>query len=183
MQGIEVKASSSGKVSKTSLLKGILSSPIFLILFILASIGYYFLIKYIITLSNQGLALVTVPVVMLYLVSVSAGLLLTISIYSVNLSLKYSVRGVSEGGASVITTFLGSLVSSCGCSAPILGEILYALGANAIGVSGALSFVSSNQYLLLGIIVLINLGLIYYSLSRLSQECKITKNGRISTRK
>lgn len=162
--------------------KSIFSSPFSLVLLATASIAYYYFIRYIIRISGSGLALVTAPIYLIYLTVVTSGLLLTISIYSLHLSLKSMASEVSEGAASVVTVFIGSLVSSCGCSAPILGTILYGIGFDSVGVSGILSFVGSNQYLLLGIISLANLLLIYYSLGKLSGECKL-KNGRIVPRK
>lgn len=144
--------------------------------------AYYYFILYIIRISNSGLVLITAPIYLIYLTVATSAVLLTVSIYSLRLSLKNMASDVSEGAASIVTVFIGSLVSSCACTAPILGTILYGIGFDSLGVSGALSFVGSNQYLLLGIVSLANLFLIYYSLGKLSGACRL-RNGRIAPKK
>lgn len=160
-------------------MKGILLSPAFVVFLIIAAIIYYLFIKYIITISSQGIFLVTVPTFLLYLLAASSALLLTISAYSIHISYKYSVMGIEDGAASAVTTFIGGLVTSCGCSAPILAVILYGLGVNVIGVGSALTFLSVNQDWLLGIVVIVNLLLMYYSLGKVSSGCRMGKSGKI----
>lgn len=151
----------------------------FLLFLIAAWIIYYLFIKYMITISSQGIFLVTVPTYLLYILSFTSALLLAISAYSIHLSFKYRVLGLEEGAASAVTTFIGSLVTSCGCSAPILAVILYGLGVNAIGVSSSITFIAVNQDWLLGIVALVNIGLAYYSLGKVSKGCRIGKDRKI----
>jgi hypothetical protein len=163
-------------------LTGILTSPIFLVFLIVVAVIYYFFIKYIITISSQGLFLITVPTYLLYFLSASSALLLTTSAYSIHLSYKYRIMGIEDGAASAVTTFIGGLVTSCGCSAPILSVILYGVGVNVIGVSSAITFLAVNQDWLLGIVIILNLLLMYYSLGKVSSGCKIGRNGKITTK-
>ncbi len=154
-------------------------SPPLIALFIAGAILYYFLIEYVITISSQGIFLITMPLYLLYSVSVSSALLLTISAYSILLSRKYGMMGLENGTASAVTTLAGGLVTSCGCSAPILGTILYLLGANAIGVSGTITFVATNQEGLMAAVILANILLAYYSLGRLAKGCSIDPAGNV----
>lgn len=165
------------------ILREILTSPAYLILLIIFGVLYYFFIKYIVTVSSQGIFLVTIPTYLLYVLSASSALLLTVSAYSIHLSYKYSFLGIEDGAASAVTTFIGGLVTSCGCSAPLLAVILYGIGVNAIGVSSAMTFIAVNQYWFLGVVVLANLVLMYYSLGKVSSGCTITTKGKIKPKK
>ncbi len=148
-------------------LKRIFSSPIMVLAFAVIAILYYFLIHFLITISSHGLFLITLPSYFIYMLSLTSSLLMTISIYQIHISLKNRILAVGEGATSAITTIAGGLITSCGCSSPILSTILYGIGVNIIGVSGAISFVASNQEWLIGIAILANLILSYYSLGKL----------------
>lgn len=167
---------------RLAILKDILKTPVFLAILIVSCIAYFFFIRYMIAISSEGLVLVTVPIYLLYLVAITSGLLLTASLYSLRLSFGYRIMGAGSGIVSIATSFIGGLLSSCACSAPILGVIMYDIGFNALGVSSAISFVSANQYPLLSAVILVNLALLYYSLGKTSSSCTI-KNGRILLRK
>lgn len=164
---------------RLSVLREILLSPTLFALLIAMAVVYYLFIKYIITVSSHGVFFVVVPTYILYLLSVTSALLLTVSAYTINLSFRYSTLGIEDGLASAATTFIGSLVTSCGCSAPILAVILYGLGVNAIGVSSAITFIAVNQVWLLTAVILLNLILVYYSLGKVSKGCSIDKSGKI----
>lgn len=170
--------SRTARPGKLSVLRDIFRSPAFIAVFVAIAVVYYLIIKYVITISSRGIFLVSVPIYLLYILSVTSSLLLTCSLYEIHLSYKYRVLAVGDGAASVITTFAGSLVTSCGCSAPLLATILYGLGANVIGVSGAIAFIAVNEAWLLGIVVAVNLILVYHSLGKISRGCVIRK-GRI----
>ncbi|HUB92410.1 MAG TPA: hypothetical protein VL945_00450 [Candidatus Saccharimonadales bacterium] len=179
---IEVPSPKPTRPGRLLILKNAVTSPAFLILLVVAAAVYYLFIKYMITISSQGVFLVTAPWYLLYILSATSALLLTVSAYSIHISLKYSLMGLEDGAASAVTTFIGSLVTSCGCSAPILAVILYGIGVNAIGVSGAITFIAVNQAWLLGAVSLVNLLLTYHSLGKVSKGCKITRTGRITAR-
>ncbi len=150
-------------------LKRIFSSPIMILAFALISILYYFLIHFLITASSHGLFLITLPSYFIYVLALTSSLLMTISIYQIHISFKNRILAAGEGATSAITTIAGGLITSCGCSSPILSTILYGIGVNIIGVSGAISFVASNQEWLVGIAILVNLVLSYYSLGKLDR--------------
>ena len=149
---------------RIALLRRIFSSPKFIFLFAAMAVAYYFLMRFIITASSRGLFLTTMPVYYIYALALTSSLLITISIYQIAASFKQKLTAAGEGAASAITTIVGGLVTSCGCSSPILTTILYGIGINVIGVSGTISFIASNQEWLISIAILVNLGLSYYSL-------------------
>ena len=165
---------------RIAILREILLSPFLLLFFAIFSFAYFLVIKYFITVSSYGIFLSSVPVPLLYVLSITSSFVLTISAYSVKISLKYGKMGAEEGAASMATVLIGSLITSCGCSAPVLGIVLYFLGANAILVGNAISFISANQYWLLGTILALNLLLSNYSLGRLSSLCTINRDGRVN---
>lgn len=171
------------KPNRLLIFKNILSSPAYIVLLIAVAVLYYFFIKYIITISSRGIFMVTVPTYLLYILSASSALLLTVSAYSIALSYKYSFMGIEDGAVSAVTTFIGGLVTSCGCSAPLLAVILYGIGVNAIGVSSAITFIAVNQDWFLGVVVLINLVLMYYSLGKVSSGCTISRNGKVTAKR
>ncbi len=149
-------------------LKRIFFSPIMILVFAVIAILYYFLIHFLITASSHGLFLITLPSYFIYVLALTSSLLMTISIYQIHISLKNRLLAAGEGATSAITTIAGGLITSCGCSSPILSTILYGIGVNIIGVSGAISFVASNQEWLIGIAILVNLVMSYYSLGKLA---------------
>ncbi len=178
-----MRAGTHAKPSRLLLLKDIARKPSLASLFVAGSILYYLFIRYIITISSQGVFLITMPLYLLYAVSISSALLLTVSAYSMRLSYAHGLMGISDGTASAATTVVGSLVTSCGCSAPVLGTILYLLGANAIGVSGAIAFIATNQEWLMAAVILANLLLAYYSLGRLTYGCVLDSSGKVKAKK
>lgn len=155
---------------RITLLRRIFTSPRFILLFAVMAIAYYFLVRFIITASSQGLFLTTMPVYYIYALAMTSSLLITISIYQIAASFKQKFTAAGEGAASAITTIAGGLVTSCGCSSPILTTILYDIGINVIGVSGTISFIASNQEWLISIAILANLALSYYSLGTRSKN-------------
>lgn len=177
--GIEVQKDKKLRL-KIIFLEKIVTSPVFLIIFLVSCLVYYFVIEYIILSSSNGLFIVTVPTYLLYALVVTSALLLTISVYSIHLSFRYKINSLTEGAVSAVTVFFGSLVTSCGCSAPLLSVLLYSIGVNAIGVSGVISFLSYAQEPILIVMILINLIFIYYSLGKISSTCRIGKDGKIS---
>ncbi len=143
-----------------------------------ASIIYYILIEYIISLNaTNGFVFVTVPTVLIYLLVLSSAVLLTISLHSVRLSLSGLEEG-SVSAASLITTVFGGVAAGCNCSVPILSSILYVLSFNAATVSTVIAFVGNYQIELFCAFIALNIYTIYYHLSKLSQSCTI-KKGRI----
>ena len=163
-------------------LRGMLLSPYFIASFVVASILYYLLIKYVIEASSSGVFFLTVPIYLLYLLSMSSGFLLSTSIYSVGISMRYGPLGVGDGAASAALTLVGGLVTSCGCTTPLLATVLYSIGANALSVGGAISFVSANQDWMLSAVILLNAAFVYYSLGKVSRGCTIGPGGRLSAR-
>ncbi len=170
-----MQSENKARPGRLRILKDIFTSPAFIALFIVFAILYYFFIRYIITISSRGIFLISVPSYLLYLLSATSAVLLAASAYELRLSFRYRALALEDGAASVITTFAGSLVTSCGCSAPLLATILYGLGANVIGVSSAITFIAVNEVWLLGAVVIINLALAYYSLGKISRGCAIRK--------
>ncbi|MEM3753204.1 MAG: hypothetical protein QXM58_02365 [Candidatus Micrarchaeaceae archaeon] len=161
-------------VSKSYLAKSIFSSPFYIAATVAFTVMYYLLFTYLMTIS--GNILLRLPWYLIYALIITSAMLLTIAIYSIKNSLAV-YAGVSTGAWSAVSSSLGSLFASCGCTAPLLTSILYDVGMNTIAVSSFLSVVAAYQlYIFVGLILL-NLFFIYYSLSSAS-KCTI-KGGRM----
>ncbi len=146
------------------ILKRIYTSPYYVLFNVAIAFFYYFLFRFVFSLSGPEL-LLNIPGYMIYALAISAAVLLTVSVYSVARALS-KTNGVSTGVLSAVTAAAGSLFASCGCQAPILGTALYAIGFNAVAVSGVIAAVGTYQYLLFAALIVINLFFIYYTLRR-----------------
>ena len=163
-------------ISRFAVLKYALSSWFSLSVLIISTAIYFGVYYYMILASSEGAYIVTAPIYLTYAIIFTSALLLTIGIYSTKNALLRLRSSTSESTASIITLIAGGLFTSCGCSTPILGTILYTLGVGIIGRTNAIIFVSSNQAYLLLAILLINLLMIYYYLGKASSACVIKNN-------
>lgn len=145
-------------------LKKVYGSPYYVLFNVAVAVFYYYFFHFIFSLSGIAL-LLTLPSYMIYALSISASLLLTVSAYAVVGTL-HRANGVSTGFLSAVTTAAGSVVASCSCQAPILGTALYAIGFNTLAVSGVLAVVGTYQTWFFTALILINLLFFYYTLHR-----------------
>jgi hypothetical protein len=131
-------------------------------------VGYYLFFYEVMSYSNLGLFLITIPyyllVVLVFVSSCSA----TVALSFLRISRRRkSIAGMAESSIGVA---VGAFVASCSCSLPLLAPVLYFIGLNAIEVSGVISFLASYQTDILGVIILINTVAIYYYLRLVSQS-------------
>ncbi len=156
-----------GKKSKSSVFLDIFSSPFYIAVGIAAIAVYYELFHYMITSSNEGIFLVTVPLYMVYALILTAAVLLTTSIYAVGKSLRIKYAGAEGGILSIFTSSVGGLVVGCSCYAPIFSSVLYAVGFGTLQVSSAISFLGAYQEWFVVLFIAANLIFIYYQLGRI----------------
>ena len=156
------------KPRRLEILSTILTSPIYLALTLLGLLGYSEVFYYLILASNKGVFLVTVPIYLIYALTLSAALLLTTSIYAVSRSIHAKYAGAEGGALSILTSSAGSLVVGCSCYAPIISSALYAIGFGTIQVSGVISFLGVYQLWFVVAFVVLNLLFIYYQLGRIT---------------
>ncbi|MEM3661696.1 MAG: hypothetical protein QXG73_02620 [Candidatus Micrarchaeaceae archaeon] len=160
-------------ISKTYLAKSIFLSPFYAALTVVFAVGYYLLFIYLMGLSGNIL-FVKLPWYLIYALVVTSAVLLTIAVYSIKNSIMPYV-GASTGAWSAVSTSVGSLFASCGCTAPLLAPLLYDIGLNTIAVSSFMSAVSSYQSYIFAALILLNLFFIYYSISSASRKCVINR--------
>lgn len=174
MRGIVLKPHS----NTVPMLKHVLKSPTFLGITAAGAVLYYIIIHYIILLSNSGLFFLTVPPYLIYASVLVSAVPLGLAAYAARYSLLRGRIEVGGGILSIGTTLAGALVSSCGCSAPLLGSLLYYVGFNILSVSSVLVSINSYQIYLIALGMAINLFFAYYFINKLSAGC-IIKGNRI----
>jgi hypothetical protein len=130
--------------------------------------GYYLLFYAVITYSNSGYFLLTIPSYLLVLLVLASSCSATVAVSYLRISRRRgSVPGVAQ---SPIGVAVGAFVASCSCSLPLLAPVLYFIGLNAIEVSGVISFLASYQAAILAAITVFNLLSIYYYLRLISRS-------------
>ncbi len=160
--------------NRKGLLLAIYSKPLAIVATFAFVVMYYLLFYNIIYASNKyGLALITTPIYLIYALIITSAVLLYLSIYSLHLSV-YNIKNNISSGISVGTTIVGGIIASCDCQVPILSVILYWLGFNSISVSNVISFVGVYQIPIIVALIAANLIFMYYSLGKLSNQCKIS---------
>lgn len=162
--------------------KAIFKSRLIIALTAIIAIAYYFLIQYVIALNAPGgYIFITTPAILFYLLAISASVLLVISAYSIRLSI-LTMQSELEGAASVISAVLGGIIAGCNCSVPIIASILYLFALNAATVSTIIAVIGNYQIEIFGLLILFNIAVSYYHLSRLSATCTISK-GRLQRKR
>lgn len=146
----------------------------YLLLNLVLAFLYYLLITAILAVQAQGLPFTPVPLYLIYILSITSSVLLTIAVYSIFNTTRNAAR-FSATAAGTITALAGSIVAGCGCS----GAILFSLMAVFLSSSQAFlinTIATENASLLLYIMIIINLSVIIYYIRKLSKpECKISK--------
>lgn len=149
----------------------------------LIAIIYYFVIEYFISLNAPGgHVFVTTPAILLYLLALSASILLVVSVYSMRFSFS-RIESEAEGIASFVTTVLGGIIAGCNCAVPIIASAMYLLTLNALTVSGVLVFIGDHQIELFLLLIAFNILLSYHHLSKLSSVCSIKKGKIVAPKK
>ncbi len=154
-------------MKRLDVLKGVFTKPAYLAVAAAASLAYYALIYFVVTHSDYGIFLVTVPVYLIYALVISGGLLLSTSIYVLNRRRKIISCGTGGGIFSVIASFVGGVATSCGCTAPILYSALYSLGFGIFQAASVVAFFSGNEVIILSAFIALNVLFIYYQAGKL----------------
>jgi len=143
---------------------------------------YYALFYETITRSNSGYFLITIPYYLFVSLVLASSILATVALSYLRLSRKTrSLTGVVQSPLGVA---VGAVVASCSCSVPLLGPALLFLGANALGVSGVISFLALYQEEIIAAVVILDVVAIVYYLRVLSKSglfaAKIEPPDRVS---
>ncbi len=139
--------------------------------------AYYLLFYEMITHSNAGYFLLTIPLSLLVLFVLASSALATVAVFYLRLSLRRrSLPGIAQ---SPIGVALGAFVAGCSCNLPLLAPVLYFIGMNAVEVSGVISFLAAYQQAIVETIVVIDALSIYYYLRLISRSGSA---GRIAER-
>jgi hypothetical protein len=146
--------------------------PKYILLNITISVIYYFVIKYLLTIQQDGIPITSVPLYLVYILVITSSITFTIAIYSINNTRKNQAK-ISAASVSAVSTVAGGILSGCGCQAAILFNVL----AISIGTGEATlinTVVTENAPLIFGAMIIINLFVIGYYLEKLSSpKCKI----------
>jgi hypothetical protein len=155
--------------SKVQLLIRVYRNRKFLLLNICIGVVYYFLYQYLIFLSTQGILVQSVPAYLVYLLALSASVVITLSVYSVSQRLprKKIVRGASSGVLGTASIVVAGITAGCACQAPILYNILYFVGLNTLEASSFVAMVNFYQIEIILALIAINVVLAYLTLSRI----------------
>ncbi len=131
--------------------------------------AYYFLVSFVIKHNNKFLVMGKHTAYLLFLLEVTASLLIASSLFS---AAKRRVGKAKGAGIATATTVFGSLTVGCGCTSPILFGITSIFVGSSAVVADA--FISRNQVYIISAMILINLLLTIYYLNKISKgTCKI----------
>jgi hypothetical protein len=143
----------------------------YLVLNLVTFSAYYLGFRYLISSSDYGFVLITVPMYLVYLLIGSASVLFTLSVYSLFMGLPRSNRKSAPSGFfSAFSVFLGGLSAGCACQAPILYGFLYFLGLNSLEASGLVSIFADHETGILESIIALNALLILFFAFRIGKQ-------------
>jgi len=162
-------------LDRAIVLKKVLSSPRYALAALAAAAAYYLLFLYVMDY-GMGVPFVAVPMYLVFALIASSAVLVSLSAYE--LARRLLVVTAGEGGAiSVCTASFGCMIAGCGCYAPLVSSLLYTMGLGAIQVSGAIALLGDYQEWLIFLLIIINLGFIYYQSGRMARTAKSSRRG------
>ncbi len=161
-------ASASGP-GRARILFRLLTSEVYVGIALAGALAYFAVISYLVSSSNYGIFLITVPIYMVYAMVSTAGILLAMGVYSIRSALLSARAAAGEGALSAVLPAVGSMAVTCSCTYPFLGSILIFFGASSLTVSAVISYVASYQLWILAAVIAVNLALIYYYLGKLAR--------------
>jgi hypothetical protein len=130
-------------------------------------VAYYILFYEMITHSNAGFFLLTIPFSLLLLFVLASSALATVAVSYLRLSLRRrSLPGVAQ---SPIGVAVGAFVAGCSCNLPLIAPVMYFIGLNSLEVSGVISFLAAYQQTIVEAIVVIDVLSIFYYLRQISR--------------
>lgn len=140
----------------------------YLLLALASSAAFFYLFRYLIASNNHGIFLVLMPIYIIYALVATSGILFSISVFTMLSSIASRRIGAIGGIEGVIAPSIGGLVASCACTFPLLESVLLFLGVNTFDAIGIVSAIDGYQVWIISAMTLINLGLIYYYLGKIS---------------
>jgi hypothetical protein len=164
----------SGRPARLGLLSTLraIYAPKYLLFNAAAAVAYLLAFQYLVSYQNLGIALVFAPAYLVYLLIITASVLLTMSVRSLFLTRRIAAEQSAGGILGTASALFGGVVGGCGCSVPILFS-LTAIGLSAAQVVWLTDFVSANTALLLSLMIVINLFAAIYYVRRISRTaCK-----------
>ncbi len=137
-------------------------SPRYIVFNVIVAIAYYLIITYLIKVQNYGIILILVPKYLLYLVILSASIMLTMGVYTTIKSFHKKGNATITSFGTAISLFTG-LILGCGCGAPAVFAIT-AIGVSLVEASTIASYIVNYSIpILIGIIILNILLILYYA--------------------
>ncbi len=138
------------------------------------AVGYLYLISYLLSIQQNGIPITTVPIYLIYLLSIVSSMTLTIALYSISNTRKNNAK-ISATSVSAATTVFGGVISGCGCQTAILFNVL-AIGVGSGEATLLNTIVSENAPILFAALIAINLFVTIYYLQKLSKPaCRIKR--------
>ncbi|MDE1869187.1 MAG: hypothetical protein KGH60_04470 [Candidatus Micrarchaeota archaeon] len=141
--------------------------PEFLVLNIAFAAMYYLLLTGLLSIQQQGVPFTSVPLILIYALSISSSVPLTIAVYSISNTRRNNAK-LSASVSSIVTTVGGGLVAGCGCQAALLTGIvaLFTTTGGALSVS---TVAAENAPALFAVLIVINIFVAAYYLNKLSK--------------
>jgi hypothetical protein len=151
-------------------IRAVFSRPEHIGIAVIGAVIYYLLFYFLITQSDHGVFLLTIPAYMIYLLVITSGILLSISIFSIRSLRRSKIKnGAPASFLSVAMPAASGVIAGCSCEVPILGSILYPLGLNVFAVSGIISAIAVYGPALIAVFIAANLLSIYYLSGRIAR--------------
>ena len=148
--------------------------PKYLLLNIVAFIGYYYVYYALISYQNYGLFLNNIPYGLLYSLVLTSSILITIAVYSIRNTRNNKARTTGTTAGTAVTLLAG-VIGGCGCEAPLVLN-LAVIGLSASEVVSLNNFLTGYQIQIFEVMIIVNVAVVIYYLYRLSSpSCKISK--------
>ncbi len=132
---------------------------------------YYIIFQYLVQVQSGIFPVLNVPSFMLYLLVITASMLLTVSIRNLAAHLSTARLNTSAGVLSGVTTVACSMVAGCGCQAPFLFS-LTTLGLSSASIVALIDTLSANATLIIAVLIAINIVSLVYYLNKLQSPRK-----------
>ncbi len=147
----------------------IFKKPAYTIIAISSAIAFFYLFRYLVSVNNDGLFLIFIPIYLIYALVATSGVLFSISIFTIAHSISMKRSGAVGGIEGILLPSIGGLIVGCGCSFPLLESILLFFGVGVFQAVGIISILNGYQYAIIAAMIALNIIAIYYYLGRLQQ--------------
>jgi hypothetical protein len=148
--------------------------PKYIMLNIAILVMYYLIFNALLSLQEGPIPILSMSPYTVYALLVTASITLTMSVYSIR-NTRRNYASITASGASITTTVVGSIVSGCGCSAPLVFTLFSIFGTSSEAVPVYTFFVNYSTQLFLAMTV-INVLVTFYYLKRFSTAaCRVTR--------